>query len=133
MSDRQTSSGDAGRRSGINPLFTGGLFVTLAVLAWATFSDPALRHQVSLENSLRGTIYTTALALDAERAATGSYPATLEEIGMDEEGVTYQPDANGYRLTASDEGLEVEYRSGEDLQPFRAAFNALLPPHLRVE
>jgi hypothetical protein len=117
----------------VSPILTVALAASLGILAWATFSDPLLHHQVSVENSLRGTIYTAALAVDAERAATGSYPATLEDIGMDEEGLSYQSDSNGYRLTATDEGVEVVYRSGEDLQPYRAAFNALLPPHITIQ
>ncbi len=47
---------------------------------------------------------------------------------MDEEGLTYTRDSDGYTLIAEEEGIRVEFRPGDDMEPFRAAFEALLPP-----
>jgi len=122
-----------GRRSKVSPLLTAVLAASFGVLVWATLGDPVLHPQMSVETSLRETIYLTALALNAEQEETGTYPTTLEEIGMDEVGLVYQAEPSGYHLSATDEGIQVEYRSGEDLGPFRAAFEALMPPHLRIQ
>lgn len=83
---------------------------------------------VPADTALRETIYITSLALESEFGETGEYPADLEMIGMDEEGLTYSADGAGYTLVAEWEGARVQYRSGEDLEPFRKAFETLLPP-----
>lgn len=116
----------------IRPLFAGGLVVTLSVLAWLTLAagDPLDEYEMTVETSLMESVYVTAIALDAEFEATGSLPDDLESIGMDEEGLTYERTPDGYRLSAREEGVVVAYRSGEDLRPFREAFNRLLPPHM---
>lgn len=132
MNHGAASSASGRKPSGIRPVFTLALIVTLGVLLWVYIQDPMGRHQMSVDTSLRETIYVTALALDAEFEATGAYPNTLEEVGMDEEGVTYRREDGGYLLIAEDEGVVVEYRSGEDLLPFQEAFEQLLPPHLEV-
>lgn len=120
-------------RSGFRRGFTIALFGAFAFLLWVTLNDPVRKPQMSTETALRETIYLTALALDAEREATGAYPATLEAVAMDEDGLTYIREGDGYRLVASADGVTVDYESGEDLTPFRAAFQQLLPPHLRIE
>jgi hypothetical protein len=113
----------------IRPVF---LVLTLlllpVVVIWGRPDGDAL-VPVPVEVGLQETIYVTALALNAEFEETGEYPVELEEIGMDEEGLIYARDRNGYTLVAEEEGVRVQYRSGEDLEPFRAAFEALLPPY----
>ena len=84
---------------------------------------------VPVDTALRETIYITSLALDSEFEETGEYPADLEEVGMDEEGLSYSREGDGYTLVAELDGVRVQYRSGEDLEPFRKAFEALLPPY----
>ena len=49
-------------------------------------------------------------------------------FGKDEKELLYTPESDGYSLVSEDEGIRVEYRFGEDLEPFRSAFEALLPP-----
>ncbi len=64
----------------------------------------------------------------AAQAKMGHYPTGLVDLGMDQEGLTYSRVGDWYSLVAEDDGVTVEYRSGEDLEPYRVAFEALLPP-----
>ena len=131
-----TTGENPGRRGApIRPLFAAALVATLGVLLWLTLAsgDPLDEHEMTVETSLRETIYVTAIALDAEHRETGRWPADLESIGMDEEGLSYEVTGDGYTLVARGEGAVVEYRSGDDLRPFRNAFNSLLPPHMVVQ
>lgn len=115
----------------IRPSLLVGLFLVLATLLALNAYEASFSGQVYSdlrETHLRETIYVTVLALDAEGKTTGSYPPDLETIGMDEEGLTYTRGSDGYTLIAEGEGIRVEYRSGDDMEPFRAAFEALLPP-----
>lgn len=118
----------------IRPLFAAALVVTLGVLAWLTLAagNPLDEHEMTVETSLRETIYVTAIALNAEFEETGGWPTDLAALGMDETGLTYELTPSGYRLLASEGDVEVEYSSGEDLGPFRDAFNSLLPPHMAL-
>ena len=80
---------------------------------------------VAPRDSARETIYVTALALNAEFEETGEFPEDLESIGMDEEGLTYTRGPEGYTLVMVEDGFRVQYSQGEDLTPFREAFEAL--------
>jgi len=115
----------------LRPSLLVGLVVVLATLLTLNVYEATFSYQVYSdlrETHLRETIYVTVLALDAEGKTTGSYPPDLETIGMDEEGLTYTRGSDGYTLIAEGEGIRVEYRSGDEIEPFRAAFEALLPP-----
>jgi len=135
MTARHDGAPQSGGSSPIRPLFAGALFILLAVLLWLGIAgaDPLAEYEVEVETSLMETIYVTAIALEAEYEATGRWPVDLESVGMDEEGLTYDPTGDGYRLVATADEAVVEYRSGESLRPFREAFNSLLPPHMVVE
>jgi hypothetical protein len=52
---------------------------------------------------------------------------------MDEEGLSCRRDLQGYRLAANGDGDTVEYRSGENLGPFKDAFCQLFPSGREVE
>ncbi len=120
---RETTSGG----SSIRPFFLVGLilifFGLIIVNPWGEDSST-----VPTETSLRETVYVTALALNAEFEETGRHPTDLVDLGMDQEGLTYTRVGEGYSLAAEDDGVTIEYRSGEDLEPYRGAFEALLPP-----
>ncbi|MFH1764614.1 MAG: hypothetical protein ABIF09_10520 [Gemmatimonadota bacterium] len=108
-----------------------GLLLVLAALLALNIYEASLGDEVysdMRQTNLREMIYVTALALDAEAKDSGGYPPDLETIGMNEEGLTYTRDSDGYTLIAEEEGTRVEFRSGDDMEPFRAAFEALLPP-----
>jgi hypothetical protein len=123
------SSGPLGSRIGqIHPSLLVALILVLGILLWVNLSSSDEGSPVSAELSLRETLYVTALALNAEYEETGAYPVDLESIGMDEDGLRYTRSSHGYALVAEEEGVRVEYRSGQDLAPLREAFEALLPP-----
>jgi hypothetical protein len=105
------------------------LLVLGLVLAWNSysFSRSETVSPEMAEASLKASIYLVALAVDAEFQETGVYPRDLESIEVEEEEVTYTPTSNGYTLVAVDEERSFEYRSGEDLDPYRSAFEYLLP------
>ena len=116
------------RNGPIRPLLILALIVALGLVIVVDPYRPEPVQPVPTRTSLREVIYVTALALDAEFEETGAYPAELESIGMDEEGLTYTRGPEGYTLVAEAEGIQVGFRSGDDMEPFRAAFEALLPP-----
>ena len=109
------------------PLLIVLLMAFVGVAVWnALYFSRMGKISADLEETyLETTIYLTALSLDAEYEATGAYPATLQELAMDEEGLTYTPGQNGYTLRLEGERATLEYRSGEDLTPYRESFEAL--------
>ncbi len=115
-------------RPRIHPVLLLALMALLGFLVWLNSADSTEAYTIPTQISLQERIYVTVLALDAAHDETGAYPADLEVVGLDDEGVVYSRGRDGYTLTAEKEGVRVEYRSGEDLEPFRAAFERLLPP-----
>lgn len=111
-----------------SPVFLMILLVLLPVSYFLCRPPRVDMEPVPAETALRETIYITSLALESEFEETGEYPTDLETVGMDEEGMVYSRERDGYTLVAEWEGVRIQYRSGEDLEPFRAAFEALLPP-----
>jgi hypothetical protein len=101
------------------------LVAIAAVVLVVTRIDMLPGLTVSPAQSARETIYVTVLALNAEFEETGAFPEDLERIGMDEEGLTYPRGAEGYTLLMEEAGFTVQYSHGEDLTPFREAFEAL--------
>ena len=115
----------------IRPSLLVGLFVVLGSLLALNAYEASFSGQVYSdlrETHVRVAIYVAVLALEDQVKTTGTYPPDLETIGMDQEGLTYTRGSGGYTLIAEEEGARVEYRSGDDMEPFRAAFEALLPP-----
>ena len=112
----------------VRPLFIVALLLGLGVVIAVNLLSTPLPPPTSIEASLQETIYVTALALNAEFEETGAYPADLESIGMDEEGLSYDRRPEGYSLVAEEEETRIRYNSEDDLGPFKAAFLASLPP-----
>jgi hypothetical protein len=115
-------------RPRIHPVLLIALLALLGFLLWLNSADSPEETAIRTEVSLQERIYVAALALDAAFEEAGVYPANLEAVGMDDEGVVYSRSGDGYTLTAEEDGIRVEYHSGEDLEPFRTAFERLLPP-----
>ena len=115
-------------RGAVHPSLLIALALVLGVLLWLNLADTDGANTVPVRTSLQETIYVTALALNAEMEATGSFPPDLETLGLDDETLVYAPDSDGYTLVAEAEGVQVEYHHGEDLGPYREAFESLLPP-----
>jgi hypothetical protein len=122
----------AKRKRKIHPAVPIGLLFPLAGILFFNFTRPPSVLPVPAEVSLQETVYLTALALNAEFEETGAYPADLRDIGMDEEGLQYAQTSGGYLLTAAEDSVQVEYRSGNELTKFRAAFESLLSPFEEV-
>lgn len=74
---------------------------------------------------LEASIYLAAKTIDAELEDQGSLPLTLNELGIDDDGLTYRTTEGGYELEVRVGRHTVSYRSGEDFSRFEAAFKAL--------
>ena len=84
-------------------------------------SDVDLFSQAENLNGARLTVILTAQAVENYRDSTGTYPANLEMIGMDDDGLEYATDAGSYSLRLVLPTDTVTYRPGEDIAPFAAA------------
>jgi len=116
-------------RSPIHPSLAIGLLAVLGILVWLNSGGSGDDTDVPVRMSLQVTVYVTVLAIEAELDATGTLPPDLESMGMDAEGLTYMVDSDQqYTLVAQEEDVSVQYRRGDDLEPFRQAFEELLPP-----
>lgn len=51
-----------------------------------------------LRAGMQGTIEMASRSIEAQRAESGTLPASLEELGYAELPITYTPTATGYRL-----------------------------------
>lgn len=131
--DSQTQG--KGRNPGGPGNATGGLVILVLLLvlaltvAWNGYTYrkyQAVSPEVA-GASLKASIYLTVLALEAEFEDTGAYPPDLESIDVAEEEVTYRPTGKGYTLVAADDESSIEFQSGDDLEPYRTAFEFLLP------
>lgn len=120
------------------PLVLGvlsALFVGVGIwniLWYQDFHRPAF-SAAQVEESLRASIFLTVLGLESHRSRTGTYPASLEEVGLDAPDLEYRLEGQEFVLLAP--GLNVEpplsYRPGEDLRPFELALDGVLPANFR--
>jgi hypothetical protein len=78
------------------------------------------------EAALQASIFLAQQSIEAELAETGDFPASLEEVGADEEGLSYVVTGEVYTLTAQGNHHAINFQRGDDLTPFEAAFRALL-------
>jgi hypothetical protein len=122
----------AKRKRKVHPAVPIGLLFPMVGILYFNLSRPPSVLPVPPDVSLKETVYVTALALNAEFEETGVYPSDLREIGMDEEGLRYARTTDGYILTAEEDSVYVEYESGDELTPYKAAFESLLPPFEEV-
>lgn len=77
------------------------------------------------EASARFSIYLVAEGLQAYKDSTGTFPATLEQAGLDEEGIQYVTDGSSYRLIAVQGSTSLVYVEGTRLDRYEAAFKVL--------
>ena len=125
----KTVNSDPSTPGHIHPSLLLALVVLLGFLIWVNSTEAGTESTVPVKTFLQETIYVTALALDAEMEETGAYPPDLESIGMDEEGLSYSLSSGSYTLVASEAGITVQFQSGDDMEPYRSAFESLLPPY----
>ncbi len=76
--------------------------------------------------ALQASLYLAQQAVETTLEETGSLPASLEEAGADEEGLSYSRSAAGYTITAKGDDHEYSYQRGGDLTSLESAFQKLL-------
>lgn len=76
--------------------------------------------------ALQASLYLAQQAVETTLEETGSLPASLEEAGADEDGLSYSKSAAGYTITARGDDHEFSYQRGGDLTSLEAAFQKLL-------
>jgi hypothetical protein len=118
----------ARRRPGRRAL--GVLFVVLLALAgwnvWDVTREPEVFTPAEEETGLRAEIYLAVEQIEAFRRQNGSLPVDLARLGLDTPELSYVRDANRYRLVAATNRVQVAYETGQDLGPFRGAFDRVL-------
>jgi hypothetical protein len=109
-------------------LLTVLLLVFIGVGAWnirvLTQAQVSSLSQTVVD--LEASIYLAAKTIDAEIEDHGTLPSSLDELGIDDEGLTYRANGSGYELEVRNGEHAVSYRSGQDLSRFEAAFRALM-------
>jgi hypothetical protein len=103
------------------------LFLILAgfgVWNFLRISAPPEIPVVQVEAAARARLYLTSSSLDAYRRERGTLPATLAEIGLDNDGMTYSLEAGRYTLVAQYGTVRVSYREGQDKAPFAGALRS---------
>ncbi len=100
--------------------------VAIAMTVWNLVGTSAPERIFSVEREVAGaefTIYVTATELELFRDSMGFYPPDLEQISMDDDGVSYQENSGSYTISVALETETVTYESGEDLTPFEESFD----------
>jgi mRNA-degrading endonuclease toxin of MazEF toxin-antitoxin module len=118
------------RHAGPRPALLAVLAVLLvSLIAWnltAGRRPPVVVSPDKVEASARLTVYLVAQAIETYRDTTRTLPRNLEDLGVDGVGITYAREASTYTLTVEIGGTQLTYRSGESLEPYRAAAEVLL-------
>jgi len=118
------------RRAGPRPALLALLAVLLlSLIAWnltAGRRQPVVVSPDQEEASAQLTVYLVAQAIETYRDTTRTLPRNLEDLGVDGVGITYTPGGSTYTLTVEIGGTQLTYRSGESLEPYRAAAEVLL-------
>ena len=103
--------------------------IAVVLIVWnivMSAGDPEVFTVDEQEAAAKTTLFLVAQGLLVHRDSAGSLPATLEEIDLDEEGLTYRRNYDSYTLTVEANGKVFTYRSGDDLSGFAAAFATFL-------
>jgi hypothetical protein len=105
-------------------LYTAAL--GLALLYAFSEHNKSVHSKVTLEEaSRRFSIYLIAEGIQAFRDSTGTLPATLEDIGLDEEGIAYRTNGQTYRIISLEGTKSIIYVEGDDPNHFATAFTVL--------
>jgi len=103
--------------------------IAVVLIAWnivRAAGDPEVFTVNEQEAAAKTTLFLVAQGLQVHLDSAGSLPATLEEIDLDEEDLTYQRNYDSYTLTVEANGRVFTFRSGDDLSGFAAAFATFL-------
>lgn len=97
------------RRDGTRPITLAVGLLAAGLLAWLWIARPAAifapgtpapLSPAAAEERARIALYLERTRIEDFRRSRGRLPASLEEAGTVEAGVTYFPDGTGYRLEA---------------------------------
>jgi hypothetical protein len=102
--------------------------VLLGVAAWDIYYltfEPSPTPDYE-ELSLRASVYLAVRTVEGYQEETGALPRSLQEVGMDDEGLEYTLEGDGFSLVAPGEANTIRFRSEDDLAPYEAAFPSLL-------
>lgn len=88
--------------------------------------EPAVFSPEEAEAGLRFRMYLAAEAVRAYRDSARALPATLEDLGLDEdEGLVYAPIEDTFIITGVDGPVRLTYRGDQDPAPFAAAYDVV--------
>jgi hypothetical protein len=117
----------------LSPIVRRWSIILVCVLAAAlaalyAFSESRQTHaasEIMEKASARFSIFLIAQELRAHFDSTGSFPATLEELDLDEEGIEYLTNGTTFRLVVVEGSNSIVYAEGEDSEIFRSSFKVL--------
>lgn len=86
--------------------------------------EPKVFSPEEAEAGLRFRMYLAAEAVRAYRDSAKVLPATLADLGLDEdEGLVYAPSGDTFIITGVDGSVRLTYRGDQDPAPFAAAYD----------
>jgi len=115
------------RRSWV-PALAVLLPVFILLTAWNVFRmsrDPEVFPAGLEHDAARFVIYLVAQEIESYMDSATALPASLEEIGLEEDDVEYVRSGSTYTLATYVGSTQITYRSGEDLDPLWNAFDRL--------
>jgi len=107
----------------LSPIVRRWSIILVCVLAAARQTHAA--SEIMEKASARFSIFLIAQELRAHFDSTGSFPATLEELDLDEEGIEYLTNGTTFRLVVVEGSNSIVYAEGEDSEIFRSSFKVL--------
>jgi len=83
------------------------------------------------EVALQASLYLAQQSVEESWKETGSLPVSLDEVGADEEGLSYFLSETGYTITAKGLHHDLSFRRGDDITNLEASFQSLLTGEVR--
>lgn len=116
-------------RGGLRQALFAAVLGLTAVVIWEythpPFPGPAF-DPAGLQSSLDLAVFLTVEGIEAYKADADSLPANLEAVGLDDPELTYTRTETSYEIRGEAGAYHVYYVAGDDLTPFRHAYDALV-------